>query len=527
MRFLLVILIILTFSFSCRKAMEKPSWDVDVLSPLVNSTLTLNDLLSDSVLQVNPDTSLKIVYSTNIFTIDVDSLFKIPDTTITEIYSVPLNIIAAPGDSFYSNDEERPLNVTNGVELNFAKIESGFIDLEIFSDIQEKVLITYKILSATKNGDTLVLTELVDAATSTQPAYFKKRIDISNYHLNLTGILGNKTNTFVTKSVATVDANGATVNINIGQKIKFLNTLVDVVPFYVRGYFGSQSYRFGPETTSFSVFDRIVDGTLDIEDVDVNLTFENGIGVDAQLVINQLKTVNTKNSANHSLAHAIIGSPININRSTETYAVPEVNYTTYSNLLTTSNSNIDNLIEIFPNQLYYDINLLINPFGNISGSNDFIFKKHPLKTTLNVEFPLSIIANNLTLVDTSDFNLERKTSSGKILEGKLFIYANNGYPFNADLSLQLLDENNNITKTLAVENNIASAPVDANLKVIAKKSSVLTIPLSNSDVDAMYLAKKMVFKIAFSTTAQPQFIKIYDGYAIDIKVVGDFVYQIN
>src|SRR3989344_9093736 len=102
MRFLLAILIILTFSFSCRKAMEKPSWDVDILSPLIKTTLTLNDLLADSILQVNPDTSLKIVYSTNIFTIDVDSLFKIPDTTITEIYSVPLNIVASPGYSFYS-----------------------------------------------------------------------------------------------------------------------------------------------------------------------------------------------------------------------------------------------------------------------------------------------------------------------------------------------------------------------------------------------------------------------------------------
>ena len=147
-----------------------------------------------------------------------------------------------------------------------------------------------------------------------------------------------------------------------------------------------QSYRFGPETTDFSVFNRIVDGTLDIEDVDVNLSFENGIGVDAQLVINQFKTINSNNGANHSLTHSIIGSPININRATQTNSVPEVNYTSYSNLLTTSNSNIDNLIEIFPNKLQYDISLLINPFGNISGSNDFIFKKHPLKTKLNVEF---------------------------------------------------------------------------------------------------------------------------------------------
>lgn len=525
MKFFVALLCFLTIGFSCRKALEKPTWDVNLLSPLVNTTLTLNDLLPDSVLQVNADTSLKLVYTTEIFSVDVDSLFRIPDTTITEIYSVPLFLIAAPGDSFYSNDEDRDLNVTNGVELNLAKIESGFIDLEIYSDIKEKIWVTYKLLSATKNGDTLVFTELVDAAT-TQPAYFKKRVDISGYNLNLTGTTGNKTNTFVTKSVARVDTNGSTVNIAAGQKIKFINTLVDVVPYYVKGYFGMQSYRFGPETTDFSVFNRIVDGALDIEDVDVNLSFENGIGVDAQLVINQFKTINSNNGANHSLTHSIIGSPININRATQTNSVPEVNYTSYSNLLTTSNSNIDNLIEIFPNKLQYDISLLINPFGNISGSNDFIFKKHPLKTKLNVEFPLSIIANNLTLVDTSDFNLELN-SSGQILEGKLFIYADNGYPFSADLSLQVLDEHSNVLKSLPVVNNIASAAVGTDLRVTSNTKSVLTVPLTSSDVSALYAAKRIVFKVAFNTTAQPQFIKIYDGYTLGLKVIADFAYQIN
>lgn len=526
MKFFVALVVVITLSFSCRKAMEKPSWDVDILSPLVKTTLTLNDLLPDSILQVNPDSSIKLVYSTTVFTIDTDSLFKIPDTTITEIYSIPLSLIAPPGYSFYSNLENTELNVTNGVELNFAKVESGFIDVEIFSDIREKVLVTYKILSASKYGDTLVLTQLIDAATATTPAYYKKRIDISNYDLNLTGILGNKTNTFVSQSIATVDINGDTVNIDFGQKIKFVSNFIDVVPFYVRGYFGSQSYHYGPETTNFSVFSRIVDGTLDIENIDITLNFENGIGVDAQLVINQFKTINSNNGANVSLNNTIIGSPLNINRATETFSVPEVNYTSYQNQLTTSNSNIDNLIEIFPNQLLYDINLLINPLGNISGSNDFIFKKHPLKTKLNVEFPLSVIANNLTLADTLDFNLEQH-SSGELLDGKLFIYADNGYPFDAKLSLQLLDENLSFIKNLEVVNTIVSANVGADLKVTTKKLSVLTVPLSNADIEALYQAKKLVFKIAFTTTAQPQFIKIYDGYSIDLKVVGDFAYQIN
>lgn len=526
MRFFLTTILLLTIALSCRKAIDKPTWDVDIIAPLVNTSLNINQLLPADVLIVNGDSSLKIVYNTEIFNIDVDSLFKIPDTTITEIYTVPLNLIADPGDSFYSNDEERTLGVSNGVELNYASIESGFIEIEVFNDIREKVLVTYKILSATKFGDTLTLTELIDAGTSFQPGYLKKRIDISNYDLNLTGINGNKTNTLVTQAAASVDTNGSTVNINIGQKIKYINTLKDVVPYYVKGYFGSQSYRFGPETTDFTVFNRIIDGTIDIEDVDVTLSFENGIGVDAQLVINQLKTINTKNGAQASLNHSIIGSPININRSTQTNSVPEVNYTTYTNQLTTSNSNIDQLIELFPNQLLYDINLLINPFGNISGSNDFVFKKHPLKTQLNVEFPLSLVANNLTLVDTVDFNLEQNTSD-KILEGTLFIYANNGYPFDATLGLELLDENSNPIKNLPISNYIASATVDANLKVSAKKESVLAIPLNKTDVDDLYRTKKIIIKTAFNTTAKPQFVKIYESYSISIKMVGDFAYQIN
>lgn len=526
MKYSLVGIAFFTLLVSCRKTIEKPNWDVDLLAPLVNTTLNINQLLPDSVLQTNPDTSLKLVYSTDIFEMDVDSLFKIPDTTITEIYSVPLSMVAGPGDSFYSNNEERPLNVSNGVELNFAIIESGFIEIEVYNEISEKILITYKILSATKNGDTLSVTELIDAGTPTQQGYLKKRVDISGYHLNLTGINGNKTNKLVTQAVATVDTNGSTVNINSGLKIKYVNTMIDIIPYFVKGYFGSQSYHFGPETTDFSVFNNIIGGTLDLENVDVNITMENGIGVDARLLINQFQTLNTKTNTSTSLTHSIINNPINLNRAQLTNSVPEVSYTFYNSLLSTSNSNIDNLIEIFPDKLKYEIDLLINPLGNISGSNDFVYKKHPLKTKLNIEFPLSLVANNLTVVDTSDFNFS-KNSTGNIIDGTLFVYADNGYPFDAELSLDLLDGSNNIIKKLPVVNQISSALVDANLRVVQRKKSVLSIPISQSDTETLYRARKSVITVTFNTVSQPQFIKIYDDYTIDIKVIGDFSYHFN
>src|SRR5690606_22611530 len=272
---------------------------MDIIAPLVKTSFTVNDLLPDSVLQTNPDTSLKVVYETSILDIDVDSLFRIPDTTVNEVFPMSLSVLAAPGNSFYSEDREVTLNVTNNVQLNYALVESGFIDIEIWSEIQEQIIVTYTIPTATKNGDTLVLTELIPAGNGSQPGYFTTRIDISDYELNLTGINNNKVNTFVTRAVAVVDTNASqSVLVSAGQEIAISNKLVDVVPAFVRGYFGNQQFRFGPESTTFDVFNRISGGTLDLDQVNVNLTFENGIGVDARLTINQLEAVNTNTSTN-------------------------------------------------------------------------------------------------------------------------------------------------------------------------------------------------------------------------------------
>jgi hypothetical protein len=526
-KILSICLIVFTL-FSCRKDFKRPNWDVDLLAPLVKTTLTLSDLLPDSIIQTNPDTSLKIVYQTDIFDIDMDSLFKIPDTTIVDVFSFPLSSIASPGNSFYSNDEELELNVSNGVELNYAFIESGFIELEVRSEIKEQIIVKYTIPSALKNGDTLVLEELIPAGTLAQDGIFTKTIDMSGYELDLTGISKAEVNTIVTRATGTVDTNATgPVVILAGEKITINNKLIDVIPKYVRGYFGNQQFRFGPETTSFTAFERIVDGTLDIEQVDVNLEFENGIGVDAQLTINQFETVNTNTGTNAVLNGNVIGSSININRGQETFSVPEVNYSNTSVSINTPSSNIDQLIEIFPNQLLYDINLNINPFGNISGGNDFVFKKHPLKTQLNVEFPLSIIANNLTLVDTLDFGLDTEETNGRIIDGDLILYADNGYPFEATIELELYDVNNVFISKIVSLGKIESAPVNAALRVTNKKSSRIIYSLSSIDIDNLYNAKKVFLKVAFTTTAQPQFVKIYEGYEIDIQLVGDFAYNLN
>jgi hypothetical protein len=157
----------------------------------------------------------------------------------------------------------------------------------------------------------------------------------------------------------------------------------------------------------------------------------------------------------------------------------------------------------------------------------FFFKDYTIESNLNVSFPLSLIASNLILEDTVNFNLSNQVNDQSINNGELVIFANNGYPFDAKIQLTLYDELGNFLENLTVNNIIQSANVNSVLRATDKKESVLTVPLSSASISNLYATKKMVFQIAFTTTEQPQFLKIYEDYEMDIKIVGDFSYNIN
>ncbi len=77
--------IILIF-VSCSR--DNPSWDVGLLTPLVKSSLSLKELVSDSTLQSDSSGLVHLVYSRNINKISVDSFFSISDTTVSKSFAI-------------------------------------------------------------------------------------------------------------------------------------------------------------------------------------------------------------------------------------------------------------------------------------------------------------------------------------------------------------------------------------------------------------------------------------------------------
>ena len=274
------------------------------------------------------------------------------------------------------------------------------------------------------------------------------------------------------------------------------------------------------------MFDRIIGGTIDLEDVDFNFKIENPIGMDARLYVNNISSINARTGTTINLANTIIGSPININRASESGGFV---YPTYANFpLNTTNSNIKPMIENLPNKFGYSMQIITNPLGNISGSNDFIYSDRLLKASLNMEIPLSLVANNLTLADTLDLNISQTGGTQNVHDGTITLFANNGFPFDAQLQMYLLNDSNVATDSIfGYANTIVEAPINSALRVIGKKLTKITVPISESKMNLLYDTKKVVLKVKFNTSAQPQYIKIYSEYSIDVRLVGDFNYTVQ
>lgn len=525
-RTILLLTSLLILFFSCRKEIGKPSWDTEILAPIVNASLNINNILPDSVLQSNVDSSMKIVYEGDIYKLSMDTLFNIPDTTIKNNFNIPFAYTFNPGQVVINNSVSETTYSLGTAQLRTVTIKKGSVRYTVKSKIHEVTDFVYAIPGAKLNGIPFSINVSVPAAIGSTPGIYNKVFDLSGYQIDLTGISHNKVNTIYTSLRASVSATGNPVNVAPTDSLIIENTFYDMFPYYAKGYFGNNTFDIGPASTDFTMFNRILSGSIQLEDVNFKLSLENPIGMDARVYINNLSSINSRTGISINLANSIVGSPININRAAESGSTV---YPTYANFpLTIANSNIKPMIENLPDKFGYTMKIITNPMGNISGSNDFIYSDQLLKAKINMEIPLSLIATNLVLSDTLNLNIQGSTESQNIHSGTITLLANNGFPLDASVQLYFLNAQNVITDSLYDHTNtIDEALINSSLRVIAKKPTKLVSPVSESKMKVLYASKRAILKIKFNTSSQSQYIKIYSDYSIDVKLIGDVNYTIQ
>ena len=510
---------------ACKKEIGNAIWDVSVIAPLLKTTLGINNLVPDSILQTNPDTSLKIIYNNSLYNFSFDSLVNIPDTITSQGFHSNIDITVSPGQLIQNTTDNKHLNIGDA-EITKMVIKSGYLVLNALNSLKEKMLCKFIFPSATLNGIPFEVNELLPAADDSGPATYNKTVDISGYTLNMTGPNGNSSNILTTIIKIWIDPNGNSVLISHLDSLTLNTYFKDLEIDYIKGYFGSNTSQTGQLSTSFDLFKKITSGSLKMNGVHLKLNIENGYGIDATCIIHELKSVNTRTQTTISLVSPIIESPIHINRAQETFnssnpVIPSIFSFNFDN------SNFVELLENLPDRIEFSLDLSANPLGNISCGNDFAYDNHGFKADLNLEIPLSIFAQNLTLTDTIDFNIT-KPNNYNLNNGTLSLIADNGFPFSSCVQIFLLNENNLMSDSLFVANNfIYSASIDANNKVISPKRSILKIPISSTKLENIYSAKKAIIISRFNTAHQGEYVGIYKDYSLDLKLTGDFNMLVN
>ncbi|MEO6902225.1 MAG: hypothetical protein ABI315_03630 [Bacteroidia bacterium] len=518
---------LLVIIFSCRKENSKASWDMQVATPLVYTTLNINNLLPDSIVKTDADNSLKIVYENQLYNLSSDAIIKIPDTTLRNAYNLPIDLNLPPGQiiPFPSNSETT--YKLKGIELRTAIIKSGYVKFVVKSKIKEKTKFTYSIPCAKLNGKMFSIDIEVPARVGNTPGVFSEVYSLANYVFDLTGVNKNKINTIYTNVKAAIDPNAKdTVSVSTTDSLSIENNFFDIKPLYAKGYFGNTTIEIPATKSNFQFIKKITAGTIKFDDVKFKVSIDNFIGFDTRILISKLNAISTQTNTVVPLTNnTIIGSSININRASDNAGT--VTPSNYNYTLAKNNSNIVSMINSLPDKFEYAMKITTNPMGNLSGSNDFVYIDHLMYVKLQMEIPLSFYANNLTLSDTLDFYISTGDKP-KIKSGMLTMIADNGYPFDATVQFYLLDDHNKITDSLLEKaSKINTAALDNNFKVLNKTQSVLKIPINENKVILLYNTKKVILKASYNTAAAPNYVKIFSTYEMDIKLTGDFNYTVQ
>ena len=152
---------------------------------------------------------------------------------------------------------------------------------------------------------------------------------------------------------------------------------------------------------------------------------------------------------------------------------------------------------------------------------------------LNVSMPLSFEANALVFQDTVAFDLSNSSPHGldAIKDGVFTVFADNGYPLQANLQLYLYDEWGGFLDSLIIApHTISAAPLNANCKVDPPLRSTLQVVADENKMNKIRNAKTAVVRAEFDMHAPAScgnYTKIYSTYNLSVKLTGKFTYEVS
>ena len=242
---------------SCLKEFERPEWDVDLKAPLFYGSLTIGDLIPDSILEVGDDEFVSLVYENDIYRFSLDSFISMPDTgsyyaayldsikvspvTIIEEYTLG-NIISDAGlAGFIIDGSVLTIPPLNGLSSNDIPIDvsdvfqtmtlaHGFLDITIQNNLPIDITNMIFELKNTVAGDVVLLDTFAIIPSGDS---FVKTVDLTGKTIS-----GN-----LTANILNMDSPGSNGDVTIDYSDALITTfyVYELEPLEATAIFPSQN----------------------------------------------------------------------------------------------------------------------------------------------------------------------------------------------------------------------------------------------------------------------------------------------
>ena len=515
--FILTVLIMI----SCQKPGKNLSWESDILDPLIHSSLGVDDIFTDSLLVENPDQSFKLVLDQKINTMDNNALIEVHDTIAEDVFNVniPVPFKLNPGQKILEKNTDFMMKLGD-VRLSKAKAKKAILKFLVISNFKQPMRVKYKVLSSEKNSIPFEITDDIPAAAAGSEVKLIREIDLSGYNIDFTGLNHNSINTIRSSTTIWISPNADTAYYSKADSITVTSIFDKLQLESALGYFGQKNQMIA-DSSILNTFQNFKSGSFSLENLSAELQINNYVGADFQVRINKITSANSSTGKQLDLNDAIVGRRLNILRASRTSDdISSITPQKYTYSL--NNSNVKDLLMNMPDKLSYQIEYNINPLGNVSGGNDFIFADKSLEGNIHIEIPLKVKMDSLVIQSYSKINFD---SESHIKSGYLNIYVANLFPFDVEIQFYVLDDHKNIVDSLLKENSISRhGTIDNNGIVIKATNDILRVKLDAELIQKLKTSKEVLIWARINNPQQKHYL-LYQNYNIDIKLIVEANYE--
>lgn len=504
-KFSIPFLLLLILGFSACRRDAATSWDIDAKVPFLKGSIGWDAVSNDSLFEADSDGLLHLIYADRFKALDLDTLVALPDTAIATTFEPPFSggpFNVPPGAEIITNNDNINMNLEQ-VQLKEVRIESGTLTYRLRSYVDGALQVDYSlpgvILPAGSNLDLSIESQ---AGSDEAPWEFSNEIDMAGAVIWLGGNSGTSVNRIETALTVSASANNlAPVPVMGDDSVTIQLSFSNLRVGYARGFFGQMDANI-EEVIDLAALTGI-SGQLNLDALELKIELNNKVGADVQIVLDEV-TATTPQGLEQDLLHSIMHQTVNITRATD--AAGGVIAQSYEVTLNQDNSNIIDLFSTIPEALRVAGDVRLNPLGDLSGGNDFIYTADAFEAQFALDVPLCLSTGGLYLTDTLDFQAFEGDWSA---DARLLLEFTNGFPLEVEaMELAFLAEDGS-KMPFSIDLNLAAASYSG-LGQVQTSQSVGTIELTRELLDAMKQGGRMVFALRLAS---------YDGQ--EVKFTGE------